>query len=80
MHLFPEPRVDNGLVFSGIGLAFVDGFTAVDAIVQQAIEVALVDIAERAEFTGESEPVAALFDELLGSIVEESSPSAIGES
>ena len=43
MDLLPEPRVDNGLVLPGIGLAFVDGFTAIDAIVQQAIQVALID-------------------------------------
>jgi hypothetical protein len=57
MHLFPETRVDNGLMLPGIGLAFVDGFTAIDAIVQQAIEVALID--QRALFA--AEPIVAQF-------------------
>ena len=39
----PEVFVDDGVVLAGIGLALVDGFTTINTVVQEPIEVALVD-------------------------------------
>jgi hypothetical protein len=43
MHLFPKPRVDNCHVLARVGFSFVDRFTAKNAVIEQAIQVALID-------------------------------------
>jgi hypothetical protein len=43
MHLIPKPRVDDGIMLTGIGFAFMDSLAAIDAVVEQAVEVALID-------------------------------------
>jgi hypothetical protein len=43
MHAIPEVRVDDGVMFTGIGLALVQGLTTIHSVVQQSVKVALVD-------------------------------------
>ena len=57
MGAIPEVVVDDRGVLAGISLAFVDGLTAIDAVVQEPIEIAFVD--QRSLLV--AEPVAAKF-------------------
>ena len=41
--LIPECLVDDGVMLAGVGLALVDGLTAINAVVQEPVEVAFVD-------------------------------------
>jgi hypothetical protein len=43
MHAIPEVRVDDGVMFTGIGLALVQGLTTIHLVVQQSVKVDLVD-------------------------------------